>query len=258
MVELRTRTHYRHNEPPMSTGILGEDIDAKMAVAQSNKTGGRILKADADDPDRFPCIGFLYEAGLMGQEAEIVHFGLGLNLKKTGGNFDPGLPIYLSETAGYFSKALPGTGSIQIVGRARDASSAYIAALPPYETLSEGYSDVGNHTIEAGDGTDEITFAAEGDDDEFTVWHHGILYCVLDMTPLLADDPITVVGKMYHMIDGTNLRQVAMNYWNSTDDGNQMILAAPVTAGKTIQLSLQCSVAVGGDRAINHSFVMER
>lgn len=257
MADLRTKTHYHHNEPPMSTGILGEDIEAKMAVAQSNKTGGRILMADANDPDRFPCIGFLYEAGLMGQEAEIVHFGLGINLKKDA-IFDPGLPIYLSPTAGYFSKTIPVTGTIQIVGRARDGSSAYIAALPPYETLSEGYSETGNHTIEAGDGTDEVTFAADGDDDEFTVWHHGVLYCVLDMTPLLADTPITVTAKLYHMIDEDNLRVVATNYWNSVVDVAQMILAAPVTAGKTIQLSLQCSTAVGGDRAINHVFVMER
>ena len=253
---LRMGTVYRHNEPPMSPFILGGDMDAGTAVAKSKNSKGVIVKADADDPSRMPCIGALYNAGLMGQQGNVVHFGLQRNLKRDV-DFDNGQYIYVSATPGYFTKTQPSTGQIQVVGQARDGCSAVLFALPVVESQIPGYVTSGNHTITSDDEDNEKTFAAEGDVDEYSCPRNGILYISFDMSALLADDPITVTGRAYHKVDGTNLKIGATNWWNSAIDDPIMHLALDVTSGKTIQLSLQCSKQVGGNRVVNHTFIME-
>lgn len=253
---LRMGTVYRHNEPPMTPFILGGDMEAGTAVAKSKSSKGVIIKADANDPGRMPCIGALYNSGLTGQQGNVVHFGLQRSLKRDA-DFDNGHYIYVSATPGVFTKTQPPIGQIQIVGQARDGCSAVLFALPVVESQIPGYVTLGNHTIVAADLTNEKTFAAEGDDDEYSCPRNGVLYISFDMSALVADDPITVTARAYHMVDGETLKRGATNWWNSAVDDPIMHLALDVTSGKTIQLSLQCSKQVGGDRAVNHTFIME-
>jgi len=73
----------------------------------------------------------------------------------------------------------------------------------------------------------------------------------------VADAPITVVGKLYHMIDGTNLKPIDTKVALIGSDEDNMTLCGAVSSGKTIQLSLQVDKAVGADRAIPHTFIQD-
>lgn len=253
---LRDGTRYRHNFPPTPVYIVGEDIDSGAAICQSKNSNDRVIMADANDPSRMPCIGALLESKLLGQEALIVHSGMFPNLRRTE-DFQSGDRIYVSATKGYFTRTQPVTGTIQVVGVSRNENSGLLYCVPPQIPVSYGYSKTGNHTIEPGDTTTEVTFAAEGDVDEFSVWHHGMLWCELDLSNLVADAPITVVGKLYHMIDGTNLKPIDTKVALIGSDKDHMTLCGAVTAGKTIQLSLQVDNAVGGSRVVNHAFIQD-
>ena len=256
---LRDGTRYRHNFPPSPVYIAGEDMDLGAAVCQSTQSKDRIMMADANDEARMPCIGALLESKLLGQEALVVPFGMFPNLRRTE-DFQPGDQIYVSATRGYFTRTQPVAGTIQVVGKSRNENSGLLYCVPPQIPVSYGYSKTGNHTIEPGDTTTEVKFAAEGDPDQFSVWHHGMLSVELDLSNLDADAPITVVGRLYHMIDGTNLKEIDKKHrlaGVNGSDGDHMTLCGAVTSGMTIQLSLQVDKAVGADRVVNHVFIQD-
>jgi len=252
-------TRYRHNYPPLGVYIAGEDIEAGSAVCQSRTSPGRIMKAQANDPARMPCIGAILGSRLLGQEALVVSSGMHPRLRRVK-DFNPGDNIYVSTERGKFTGEQPAYGTKQICGIARDESSALLYCIPPQVPVSVGYITRGNHTIKPGDGTDEVKFAYEGAPDEFTVWHHGFLWVEFDLSNLVADAEITVTGRLYHKIDGENLKPIDIKRWHcKTDaiDNVHMTLCGAVTAGKTIQLSLQCSKAVGADRVVKHVFIQD-
>lgn len=253
---LRDGTRYRHNYPPSPVYIAGEDMELGAAVCQSTQSENRIMMSDANDPSRMPCIGALLESKLLGQEALVVPFGMFPNLRRTE-DFQPGDQIYVSATRGKFTRTQPVSGTIQVAGVSRNKNSGLLYCVPPQIPLSGGYSKVGNHTIVPGDTTTEVTFAAEGDADEFSVWHHGQLWVELDLSNLVADAPITVMGKLYHMIDGVNPKPIDTKVALIGTDEDHMTLCGAVTSGKTIQLSLQVDKVVGGDRIINHAFIQD-
>lgn len=256
MAPLRDGTRYRHNFPPSPVYIAGEDMELGASICQSKKSNDRIMLADASDESRMPCIGALLESKLLGQEALVIPFGMFPNLRRTE-DFQPGDQIYVSATRGYFTRTQPVSGTIQVVGNARNKNSGLLFCVPPQIPESYGNAEVGNHTIEPGDTTTEVTFAAEGDLDEFSVWHHGTLWVEMDLSNLVADAPITVVGRLYHMIDGTNLKPIDTKVALIGSDEDHMTLCGAVTSGKTIQLSLQVDAAVGADRVVNHAFIQD-
>jgi hypothetical protein len=249
MASLRDGTRYKHNVPPLAVYIAGEDMPFGAAVCQSNQSKNMIMQADADDESRMPCIGILLESKLMGQEAEIVSNGLFVNPQRDS-DFQPGDSIYVSANRGKFTRVQPSVGIIQVVGKARNENSGIFYCIPPQIPVSYGYSKSGNHTITPAHGTGEVTFASD-----FGVWHAGLLWVEFDLSPLIADSPITVTARLYHKIDGTNLRQIAQKHSNVGTDKDHLTISGAVTAGQTIQLSLQVSKAVGANRAINHIFI---
>jgi hypothetical protein len=84
-----------------------------------------------------------------------------------------------------------------------------------------------------------------------------MLWVELDLSPLIADAPITVTGRLYHKIDETNLRQIDQINSNVGTDKNHMALSGAVTSGQVIKISLQVSKAVGADRSIKHVFIQD-
>lgn len=247
-------TRYRHNYPPLAVYIAGEDIEAGSAVCQSRTSPGRIMKAQADDPARMPCIGAILGSKLLGQEAYVVASGMHPRLRKVK-DFKPGSNIYVSTERGKFTDEQPAYGTKQICGVARDASSALLYCIPPQVPVSVGYVTRGNHTIKPADGTEEVFFAGEGDPDEYSVPHHGYLWVTFDVSALVADKPITLTGRLYHKIDGTNLRPIARNHVLVGTDEEHLTIGGPVSSGASIRLSLQVDKAVGGDRRIPHVFI---
>jgi len=221
------------------------------AVCQSKQSKDRIMMADANDPARMPCIGALLESKLLGQEALVIPFGMFPNLRRTE-DFQAGDQIYVSATRGYFTRTQPESGTIQVVGVSRNENSGLLYCVPPQIPVSYGYSEMGNHTILVDDGTTEVVFA-----EDFSVWHHGMIYVEFDLSNLAADAPITVVGKLYHMIDGTNLKPIDTKVALIGSDEDHMTLCGAVSSGKTIQLSLQVNKAVGANRAVNHVFIQD-
>lgn len=247
--DIRDGSRYMHNYPPACVYILGEDMDARAAVCQSNQSENRILLADPNDPNRMPAIGALLERKLSGQEGLVVPFGMMPNLQRTE-DFGAGNPIYVSETRGKFTKNQPTSGIIQVVGEARNASSALLFCVPPQIPVSYGYRETGNHTILVDDGTDEEFFA-----EDFSVWHHGMLWVEFDLSNV--DVGRTVTARLYHKIDGTNLKQIARKHALVGTDKDNITIAGAVTSGLTIQLSLQVSAAVGVDRVVKHVFIQD-
>jgi hypothetical protein len=251
MASLRDGTRYKHNYPPLAVHVAGEDMPFGSAVCQSKRSKNMIMQADADDESRMPCIGVLLESKLLGQEAEVVPFGLFVNPQRDS-DFQPGAPIYVSTNRGKFTRVQPSVGTIQVVGEARNENSALFYCIPPQIPVSYGYSETGNHTITPADVTDEIKFG-----EDFGVWHHGMLWVEFDLSNLIADAPITVTARLYHKIDGTNLKQICRKHSLVGTDEDHLTLYGAVTAGQTIQLSLQVSKAVGADRVVNHVFIQD-
>jgi hypothetical protein len=251
MSSLRDGTRYKHNVPPLAVYIAGEDMAFGAAVCQSNRSKDRIMQADADDESRMPCIGILLESKLMSQEALVVSTGLFVNPQRDS-DFQPGDPIYVSTNRGKFTRVQPSVGTIQVVGRARNENSGMFHCIPPQIPVSPGYSKTGNHTITPAHSTDEITFATD-----FAVWHHGMLYVEFDLSPLIADAPITITARLYHKIDETNLKQISRVHSNVGTDKDHLTVSGAVTSGQTIQLSLQVSKAVGANRSIKHVFIQD-
>lgn len=256
MSEMRDGSRYRHNFPPACVYILGEDIGAGEAVTQSNQSNNRIVKADADIPNRMPSIGALLETKLMGQEGLVVPFGMMPNLVRTE-DFEAGDQIYISGTRGKFTKTQPVSGTIQVVGEARNKSSALLFCVPPQIPVSYGYVFQDNHTILEGDGTTEKKFLRAGDDPEFTVTHHGMLWASFDLTALEAEGALTVTARLYHLIDETTLRVIDRKHKLIGSDEEHLVLSGPVTSGKTIGLSLQVSAAVTEPQAIPHALIQD-
>ncbi len=260
--EIRDSRRYVQNAPPLALYVAGEDMPTGTPVSQSRRAKNIILMADANDPDRMPCIGALYQGVKAQEEALVLPAGMATDLRKTE-TFNPGSYIYISATRGYFTKHAPTLGTTQIVGVARNDTSGLLFAIPPNVVLpGAGHAVLGNHTITAGDGTNEIKFAYAGapDGSEFTVFHHGMLWVELDMSNLVADAEITVVGRLYHLIDGVTLKQIDRKEWHAAVgavDENHMTLSGAVTSGKTIQVSLQCSKIVGGNRVVKHVFIQD-
>ena len=243
--ELRDGVRYEHNTPPLALYIAGEEMTAKSAVCQSRQSKNILLLADANDPNRMPCIGALHHSVHVQEEALIVPAGMVVGLKRTE-DFLPGGYIYVSETPGYFTKNAPEIS--QVVGIARNSNSGLLFAIPPSVAPGVGHKLVGNHTITTGDGTNETTFAAD-----FNVWKAGMLWVEFDLSNV--DTGITITGRLKHKIDGTNLKQICRKHAKVGTDTDHLILAGAVTAGQTIALSLQCSVAVSVDRIVNHVFI---
>lgn len=252
--ELLDGSRYRHNYPPAAVYIIGENIPGGAGVCQSRNSNNRVMMAEADNPDRMPCIGVLLESKLLGQEGLVIPTGMMPNLYRMD-DFEPGDDVYISTTRGKFTGDQPESGEIQKCGVARNASSALMYCVPAQIPVSEGYVTRGNHTIEIADDTDEVKFAGEGDPDEYSVPHHGYLWISFDVTALIPDAPITCVGRLYHMIDGTNLKEIGVGHVLVNTDETHLLVGGPVASGKTIQVSLQVSKAVGGARAIPHSFI---
>jgi len=254
--ELRDGVRYEHNTPPLALYIAGEDMPAKSAVCQSRQSKNILLLADANDPNRMPCIGALQHSAKAYEEALIVPAGMVVGLQKTG-DFLPGGYIYVSTTPGYFSKDAPETGTSQVVGIARNSNSGLLFAIPPSVAPGIGHKLVGNHTIVPGDGTNEVKFAYEGAPDEFAVWHHGYLWCELDLSNIGSG--VTVTGRLYHKIDGVNLKQICRKHAKKGTDEDHLTLGGAVTAGKTIQVSLQLSSAVpsGQEWVVRHAFIQD-
>jgi len=259
---LRDGARYRHNYPPAAVYIAGENMESGASVCQSKVAKNRIIMAEATDQSRMPCIGALVESKLAGQETLVVPSGGFINLRRDA-NFNPGDPIYVSATRGKFTVTQPEVGTIQVVGVARNENSGLLYCVPPQIPESYGYATTGlNHTILTTDEDDEKPFAADGDPDEFSCWHHGMLWCEFDLSALIDEAPITVVGRLYHMIDGANLKEIDKKHHLlgvNGSDGDHMTLCGAVTAGKTIQLSLQVDKAAGvsENRAIPHVFIQD-
>lgn len=249
--EMRDGTRYRHNVPPLGVFIAGEDMDAKSAVAKSTRSDNMIMLAEADDEARMPCIGAIYDRVLMGQEAMVVPAGMVVDLQRDE-DFHPGDQIYVSTNRGKFTRTQPSVGTKQVVGVARNSNSGLLYAIPPQIPVSYGYREVGNHTITPGDSTNEIKFA-----EDFGVWHHGYLWVEFDLSNLTADAPLTLTARLYHKIDGTNLKQIARKHALIGTDKDHLTIAGAVTAGNTIQLSLQCSKAVADNRVVKHVFIQD-
>lgn len=246
---LRDGVRYMHNAPPLAVYILGEDIKSGAAVCQSKNSVNRILQAQADDQSRMPAIGALFNSKLMGQEGLVVPAGVFVNLNRDG-DFNPGDQIYVSTNRGKFTREPPSVGTKQVVGVARNENSALLYCVPPQIPVSYGNYEVGNHTIEPTDGTDEITFARD-----FSVWHAGMLWVEFDLSNV--DAGITITGRLKHKIDGTNPKQICRKHVKVGTDESHLTLAGAVTAGQTIELSLQCSAAVADSRTVNHIFIQE-
>ena len=244
--ELRDGVRYEHNTPPLALYIAGEAMTAKSAVCQSRQSKNILLLADANDPNRMPCIGALHHSVNEGEEALIVPAGMVVGLQRTEDLF-PG-NIYVSETRGYFTKNAPEIGTSQVVGIARNTNSGLLFAIPPSVAPGVGHKLVGNHTITTGHDTNETTFATD-----FNVWKAGMLWVEFDLSNV--DTGITITGRLKHKIDGTNLKQICRKHAKVGTDTDHLILAGAVTAGQTIALSLQCSVAVSEDRIVNHVFI---
>ena len=255
---MRDGTRYKHNFPPSPVYIAGENMDLGAAVCQSKNSKDRIMMADANDEARMPCIGALLESKLLGQEALVVPFGMFPNLRRTE-DFQPGDEIWVSATRGYFTRTQPVSGTLQVVGKARNENSGLLYCVPPQIPVSYGYAQTGNHTILTTDLDAEKTFAADGDADEFSCWHHGMLWCEFDLSTLAGEAPITVVGRLYHMIDGANLKPIDTKVALIGSDEDHMTLCGAVSSGKTIQLSLQVDKAAGvsENRAIPHVFIQD-
>lgn len=247
--DIRDGSRYRHNYPPAGVYILAEDMDARAAVCQSNQSENRILLADPNDANRMPAIGALLERKLSGQEGLVVSFGVMPDLQRTE-DFGAGDPVWVSETRGKFTKNQPTSGIKQVVGEARNSSSALLFCVPPQIPVSYGYKETGNHTILVTDGTDEVSFA-----EDFSVWHHGMLWVEFDLSTV--DVGRTVTARLYHKIDGTYLKQIARKHALVGTDEDHLTIAGAVTSGLTIQLSLQVSAAVGADRVVNHVFIQD-
>lgn len=248
---MRDGTRYRHNVPPLGVFIAGEDMDAKSAVAKSTVSDNMIMLAEADDEARMPCIGAIYDRVLMGQEAMIAPAGIVVDLQRDE-DFHPGDQIYVSTNRGKFTRTQPSVGTKQVVGVARNPNSALLYCIPPQIPVSVGFMEVGNHTITPAHLTNEITFATD-----FGVWHHGYLWVEFDLSNLIADAPLTLTARLYHKIDGTNLKQIARKHALIGTDEDHLTIGGAVTAGEMIQLSLQCSKIVGGDRVVNHVFIQD-
>ena len=254
---MRDGTRYRHNFPPLADYVAGEDMVLGSAVCMSKVSKNRIIMAQCDDQSRMPSIGALLESKLAGQEALVVPNGMFPNLRRVA-DFNPGNQIYVSSERGKFTRVQPSVGTIQVVGVARNSNSALLYCVPPQIPESYGYATTDlNHTILKTDADDEKTFAADGDEDEFSCWHHGMLWCEFDLSALIADAPITVVGRLYHLIDGTNPKIIDTKVALIGSDEDHMTLCGAVTAGKTIQLSLQVNKTVLGNRAIPHVFIQD-
>lgn len=248
--ELREGTRYKRNAPPLSLYIAGEDIVHGSPVCQSPRTKNVILKADATEISRMPCIGALFGSVLTNQEAVVVPAGMFVNLRREQ-NFNPGDTVYVSDNKGYFTNKQPSVGEIQNVGIARNPDSALLYCIPPGVAPLEGVYDVGNHDILVTDGTAEVEF--EG---TFNVRRTGMLYVEFDLSEI--DNGITITGRLYHKIDEANLVQIDRQHTKISATGlkeNHMTLAGAVVAGVTIELSLQVDIPVAADRTVNHVFI---
>ncbi len=249
--ELRSSTRQIRGLPDLAVYIAGEDMSEGAAVAQSRNTKDRVLLADANDGLRMPCIGVLGSTAKAGREALIIPTGMFVDLARDA-DFSPGDIIYVSQNRGRFTRVQPPSGTVQIIGRARNSNSALIHAIPTWTPESVGFMKTGNHTMLVG--TMEQFFAREGDTDEFSVWHHGMLWVSFDVTALV--NGTTIMAKLYHMIDGTDLKQIASGHVKKNVDKNHLVIGGPVTSGMTIGVSLQVSVDETS-KAINHVFIQD-
>lgn len=246
-IKLLDGTKYRHNVPPLAPFIAGEDMDARAPVAKSKESDNMILLADADDQARMPCIGAIYDRVLLGQEAMVVPAGMVTKLQQDA-VFQPGDPIYVSANRGKFTRTEPVVGTKQVVGLARNQDSALLYCIPPQLTPVEyGHHEAGNHTMLAG--TTEQLFG-----ETFGVWHAGMLWVEFDLSGISGGTTIT--ARLKHKIDETTLRQIARGHALVGTDKDHLTIAGAVTAGQTIQLSLQVDVD-NVDVTVNHVFIQE-
>jgi len=99
-------------------GTAGETLTTGDAASLS--TDGNIYKADADDSDKRPCVGFIGKGGASGANVEVVTKG---RLAGQSG-FTVGANLYFSETAGELTNTAPTYA--QPVGFSLSATEAYI------------------------------------------------------------------------------------------------------------------------------------